>query len=588
MKSGSSLLKKTFQGLLFVGTLSSLSGVVCMVIDSMITGRFLGTTAFTASGLFTPVNLLCNLVLSLLGLGVGVICTRYMGMAKPERVNQVFSVVIIALLAAGSLITIGLFAGAPVIAGVLGGRTGNPGIVAAIRDYLRGYAFGLIPMFLNITLMNLMMMDNDRNRSLFAMGTTLIVDISLDLLNVLVFHKGMLGMALASSLSFIAGTIVMLGHFTKKDRILHFTMAGLKLGDLLEVIALGITSAINSGSQALKVLVYNSLLLTIAGAGAVAAFTVCTNTATIMIAAIVGIMSSTANLCSLLYGEKDRRGLIEGLGLSLRTTVIFFTVLAGLIILFAKPLAGFFLPSDAEYELHLAVIFIRLMAVQLWFMSPSFSLGGAYQGICRLKLNYLFAALREGVFPILTVWILGRVYGMTGFAAGVVLAGVLVLACTVLIPALINRRFSLEVEDILLLPKDFGAGSEDTYEISMYTLNDVMIASREIMDFAKRKGGDKRTAFMMSLFVEEMAKNTIQYGFREEAEASVDLRMVYSDQGKVIRLRDNGKPFDPVAWLRKNSDEDPSSGVGIRMVTALAKDVRYIPAMQLNNLTIVL
>ena len=70
-----------------------------MVIDSMITGRFLGTTAFTASGLFTPVNLLCNLVLSLLGLGVGVICTRYMGMAKPERVNQVFSVVIIALLA---------------------------------------------------------------------------------------------------------------------------------------------------------------------------------------------------------------------------------------------------------------------------------------------------------------------------------------------------------------------------------------------------------------------------------------------------------------------------------------------------------
>lgn len=68
----------------------------------------------------------------------------------------------------------------------------------------------------------------------------------------------------------------------------------------------------------------------------------------------------------------------------------------------------------------------------------------------------------------------------------------------------------------------------------------------------------------------------------------MELRLVYNDTGKVIRFRDNGKPFDPVDWFKKNSNEDRASGMGIRMVMALAKDVTYVPSMQLNNLMIVL
>jgi hypothetical protein len=33
--------------------------------------------------------------------------------------------------------------------------------------------------------------------------------------------------------------------------------------------------------------------------------------------------------------------------------------------------------------------------------------------------------------------------------------------------------------------------------------------------------------------------------------------------------------------------EDPSSGLGIRMVMALAKDVKYIPALDMNNLMLI-
>ena len=52
--------------------------------------------------------------------------------------------------------------------------------------------------------------------------------------------------------------------------------------------------------------------------------------------------------------------------------------------------------------------------------------------------------------------------------------------------------------------------------------------------------------------------------------------------------RGAGRPFDPVKWLKLNHPEDPLRGAGIRIVVGMAKEVRYMPAMGLNNLLIIL
>ena len=93
---------------------------------------------------------------------------------------------------------------------------------------------------------------------------------------------------------------------------------------------------------------------------------------------------------------------------------------------------------------------------------------------------------------------------------------------------------------------------------------------------------------MLGLFIEEMAGNTIEHGYAAGKKASVDLRFVFHDGSGVIRLRDDGRPFDPVRWLEKNSGDDPASGLGIRVVTGLARSVSYMAAMEMNNLVITL
>ena len=61
-----------------------------------------------------------------------------------------------------------------------------------------------------------------------------------------------------------------------------------------------------------------------------------------------------------------------------------------------------------------------------------------------------------------------------------------------------------------------------------------------------------------------------------------------AEDKRMIRIRDNGQPFDPVKWYETNHPEDPASNIGIRLVTGLAKRVQYIPAMSMNHIMIYL
>lgn len=128
----------------------------------------------------------------------------------------------------GLIIAFAVFAAAQPIAMELGGRTGDPEVVSMITDYLRGFSIGIPAMYMSISLSGLMMLDNDRALGFLTIITTLAADIIFDLLNVTVFTGGLWGMAIASSLSYFAGFLVILTHFRRKNRILHLCLKGLQ------------------------------------------------------------------------------------------------------------------------------------------------------------------------------------------------------------------------------------------------------------------------------------------------------------------------------------------------------------------------
>ena len=586
MERNNRLVQKTFNSVLVIRVLSMVSAITCVMIDSMITGKFLGSDAVASMGLLSPVTTVCNLIGPLFGPGTGIVCSKYMGMAKLDRVNQVFSLVMTALLSIGTMVAVALFFTSPLIADGLGGKTNDPAIVGMITDYLRGYSIGLPFMILTLVLSGLMVMDNDRPIGFISVFVTLIADVVFDLLNVTVFHGGMFGMAIATSLSNILGFLTVLLHFLKKKRVLHYKPVGMKLRDIGEVIKNGVPNAISSGSNALRTLVFNALLLVVATKTEVSALSVTNSIFSVVIAASLGFYGATSTICSLFYGEGDRKSVVAAFGFSRRAALIVYGLIMAVLLIFAEGIAGCFLQAGDASELAQAAAFTRFMAVEYFLMSISYSFSGSYQGTGRAGVNYLLVALREAVFPVASVLILGAVFGLRGMGIGFVTAGILSFLFCFIMPAIINRRLSFKPSDLLLLKKDFGSKPEDTFEASVQDMQGVVNASEAVMRFCRDRGRDQMSAFFVALFSEEILGNVIHYGYEEKKQKNADLRVVVEKDQMIIRIRDDGKPFDPVEWYQKNHPTTPESGIGIRIVMELAKDVTYIPAMDLNNLRI--
>jgi anti-sigma regulatory factor (Ser/Thr protein kinase) len=245
-----------------------------------------------------------------------------------------------------------------------------------------------------------------------------------------------------------------------------------------------------------------------------------------------------------------------------------------------------FVNRSAAAAIDEGTAFIRFWGIQFMFTAISFPVSGTYQGTGKITLSYFIDIMREGVLPIACVMGLGKAYGLRGAEIGFAVAGVLTFVAVLIVPLIFNKKFPTKPKDFLVLPKDFGAKPEELFEASMHDMDEVIEASEKVRSFCTERGASKGDATMMALFIEEMAGNTIEHGYSEGKRQSVDMRFVLHDGTGVIRLRDDGRPFDPVKWLEKNSGDDPASGLGIRVVTGLAKNVHYMASMEMNNLII--
>lgn len=581
------LVDNLFARMFFIMLIGMLSTMLCNIIDSIVTGQFLGSDAVAAMALVSPVIALISLTASLFTSGTSQLCMRSMGKADIRKVNQVFSTMAVCNVVLCLSLSILLFIFSPAMIGFLS-KGANENAVRMAVDYLRGYVFFLPSAGLATLLNGLMVLDNDQKRSVGFAFLMLVLDVVFDLINVLVIHQGMFGMALASTLSCAISLVWLLMHFRKEGHLLHFTPDNLNFGDVKEVLSYGLAGAIPMLMNSIRSYSYNFSLIRAGGTEAVAAFSVANSAFILIIALISTIQSTTGTLSGYAYGEEDINGLERiiktALSLSYRTYLAFGLLL----FVFAYPVSGFFINPQAIELRQTAASFMRFLAAQYALGIASYVLTGSLTGTGHVKLNYIVSILRDGLYPCLSVIALGAVAGLSGIRSGFILAGMLTLATCYLIPFLMNHRRIRGVRDILILPESFYLKPSEYLEASASTVEQVVEMSRAAYDFCIKRGENANTAGMVSLFVEEMGVNAVKYGFESVKYGLIELRLVLKEDKRLIRLKDNGRAFDPVKWLKDNNPEDTTKNLGIRMTIGLAKNVQYIPAMKFNNIMIFL
>ena len=576
------MIKKLIRQMLAAQTLSALTVSLCLLIDSIIIGQYLGEEAIAAYGLANPILLIIGAVGSVLAAGVQVVCSKSIGRGSQQETNAGFSSAIgLVILVSVPFMALVLAFASP-LARLMGASGGS--LFDHTRSYMTGFIIGAPATMGALILVPFLQMAGQNGLLIAAVGTMTVADIVLDLLNVLVFHGGMFGMGLASSLSYYAALVVGGIYFFSKKCPFKFSRKLVTGAKIKELMQRGIPAVFSMASSVVLVFVMNRILLGVGGAAAVAAFSVISTIGNASNCITTGVGGVSLTLSGVFYNEEDRLGLRTLIGELGRWSVILGASVGIFLIVLAPLAVSLFLAGGGAADL--ATLGLRIYALGLIPCCLNGTLKNAYQGTDRERFTEIISMAEGAVLPVLAALLLSALFGTVGawfyFLCGETL--------TFLGICLFSRRRTGEKpwkEDaILMLPEDFSVVSEELVETDIRSLSDVTTASESAGRFCLERGQNRRISNRIALCVEEMAANVVEHGFSsDQKDHHLSVRVMNKNDRWIIRFRDDCGAFDPVNYVPSADNEDT---LGIRLVLGLADEIHYTYSMSLNNLMIVL
>ena len=138
-------------------------------------------------------------------------------------------------------------------------------------------------------------------------------------------------------------------------------------------------------------------------------------------------------------------------------------------------------------------------------------------------------------------------------------------------------------DDITLLVLGY-TGPKEAHERSLFALlrNDLAELQRLnqlVTDFAEHHSLPSELVFRVTLVLEEIITNVISYGYEDEMEHEISVRLSWEDPDMKIEVEDDGRPFNPLEApppdMVKPLAERPVGGLGIHLVREMMDKLEY-------------
>jgi len=573
------IVRKTYHSFVVVSILSSLTATAGMLIDNIIVGRYLGSDALGAMGIVGPVGLVFSAIGNICSGGGGARAAQALGRGERDKFRLIFTVSTLFVLVAGAILTVLGMLLAPQIAALLGAKDA---LLAPATDYLYGYFLGAVPTILLSAMMSFIRIDGSPKLPLICIAVMSAANIVLDLLMVHVFRQGMFGMALATTISYIFAVLTACTHFGKKSSTLRLTRPKGFFRDLSQTIVTGFPTAISRISDTVKVMLLNNLLVTYVSVAAVTALNVRTTASNFLGAVVLGIGQAATPTISMFFGEEDRTAMKDALKTTLRVGLTINGVLAVVLLVFPTFFASLLGVTD-ESLLHMSAMAIRLFGAAMPLQLINTVLLNYYQCTKKVGMATMICVLQSLVYTVLFAFLLVKPLGANGVWLAFLLGEVFTLATVALRLFVRNRKAALSFDAIMLLDQHFGGNPGDKLELSIgNSMDEVMLISSGIYKFGKNRQIDEKALHTLSLCIEEMAGNVVQHAFKPGEKRWLDLTIMDKPEKLIVRIRDNGSAFDPLAYVSAGEEK----GYGIKLIHALAESFEYRRGMGLNNLII--
>ncbi|WP_373216260.1 MATE family efflux transporter [Ruminococcus sp. 5_1_39BFAA] len=381
------------------------------VVDGLFVSNFVGKTPFAAINLVMPFIMILGGFGFMIGTGGSALVAKTLGEGNKERANRYFTMMIIATVIGGIVLSVlGMIFIRP-ISYLLGATE------AMIEDCV---LYGRILFIFNTAFMlqnvfqTFLATAEKPKLGLAATVAAGVTNMTLDALFVAGFRWGVAGAALATGLSECIGGILPLIYFLRPNSsLLRLTKTGLEGKILLKACINGASELMSNISGSLVSMLYNFQLIRFAGENGVAAYGVLMYIQFIFVAVFIGYTIGTSPIVGYHYGAGNHSELKSILRKSLKLMGLAGIVMMILAQALAAPLANIFVGYDREL--------FDMTRHAFKVFSFSFILSGAnifassfFTALNNGGVSAAISFLRTLVFQMLSVLILPVVFGLNG------------------------------------------------------------------------------------------------------------------------------------------------------------------------------
>ena len=308
--------------------------------DIIVVGKFAGDDALAA---VTSTSSLISLMVNLfLGLSTGVSATvaLHLGARHSKKVHQsVHTAVVMGIIGGIFLMFVGLFLAGPLLRLMGVPDEAGASVLEQATLYVRIYFLGM-PFFLTYNFGAAVLRANgDTRRPLIFLAISGLVNVVLNLVLVIVFHLGVAGVAIATTVSQMLSAILLIRCLLKEKSLVRLIPSHLRLNFKMmgEILRLGLPAGLQSSLFAISnVLIQSSVnsfgALAMAGGGAAG------NIESFAYTAMNAFFHASLNFTAQNFGAKKFDRMVRSCRYSCFLAAGVGIVIGGLIVLFSEPL----------------------------------------------------------------------------------------------------------------------------------------------------------------------------------------------------------------------------------------------------------
>lgn len=312
----------------------------CYILaDTFFVSKALGADGLAALNLAIPVYSFINGSGLMIGMGGGIKYSIAKSQGAAQRADQTFtnSAVLTAVIAACFFLT-GLLA-----SGSLALLLGADGTVYEMtRTYLQVILL-FAPMFMtNNLLLCFIRNDGAPQLSMAAMITGSLSNVVLDYVFMFPFGMGIFGAVLATGMAPVISILVLSPYLFRRKNQFHLRKCRISGKLALGIFSSGLPSLITEVSSGIVMIVFNTIILGIAGNIGVAAYGVIANLSLVVMSIYTGISQGIQPLLSSGYGTGNRKKTQSVLRYALVSAVLISVVVYVCVFFGADPIAAVF------------------------------------------------------------------------------------------------------------------------------------------------------------------------------------------------------------------------------------------------------